>query len=209
MKRVQALSKQSNSCKHHKADWLIVGLGNPGVQYAQTRHNIGWMVLETLATEQHISFLPGRGDWFEAFATLANQNIILLLPTTYMNLSGRAVLKAQRLYALPTERIVAVVDEFNFPVGKIHLKNSGSGGGHNGVTSLCEELQSQNFLRLRCGIDKNFGQGELVQYVLAPFDQSELPARDAMIQQAIVALTIILRDGTARAMQKINTGDYT
>jgi len=187
-----------------KPTWMIVGLGNPGARYAETRHNIGWMVVQAFAAHHQAEFQPGKGDWYEARCTVGKERLLLMLPTTYMNASGEAAAKAHKLYGVPLERIVAVVDEYNFPVGKIHLKNSGSDGGHNGTASMIQALGGVGFLRLRCGIDRNFGAGELVDYVLKPFADGEHEMRDAMIQKSILALETLVRLGTPQAMQLIN-----
>jgi PTH1 family peptidyl-tRNA hydrolase len=186
-------------------DWIIVGLGNPGAKYAETRHNIGWMVAEAFAQKYNAHFSAGKGDWHEARCTVHDQNVLVMLPTTYMNLSGTAAAKAQKFFKTPATRFIAVVDEYNFPVGRIHIKNSGSDGGHNGTASMIEELGTDKFIRLRCGIDKNFGPGELVDYVLKPFAKDEMLLRNEMILKSVSAIETILEIGLARAMQTINT----
>jgi PTH1 family peptidyl-tRNA hydrolase len=187
-------------------DWLIVGLGNIGERYALTRHNIGFMVAEAFCTKHGAQFHAGKGDWHEATVRLGSQNTLVILPTTYMNNSGKAAAKAAFQFRVLPERVVAIVDEYNFPVGKIHLKNSGSDGGHNGTASMIQELRTEKFLRLRCGIDHKFGAGELVDYVLKPFAEDEIAARDTMITQSVAALELLMRVGTARAMQLVNAG---
>jgi PTH1 family peptidyl-tRNA hydrolase len=185
-------------------EWLIIGLGNPGEKYAETRHNIGWMVAEAFAKDANVQFERGKGEYWIARRAVGRAKAIIILPTTYMNLSGKAASEAAKRFRVPPERVVAVVDEYNFPVGRIHLKNSGSSGGHNGTASLIEELRSEKFFRLRCGIAKNFGPGELVEYVLSPFAPEEIPARDEMITKATRALELLLRLPSARALQEIN-----
>lgn len=185
-------------------DWLIVGLGNIGERYAATRHNIGFMVAQALCRKYGTDFRAGKGAWFEAQCRIGGSLVLVILPTTYMNNSGKAARHACTLYNVPPERVIAVVDEYNFPVGRIHLKNSGSDGGHNGISSMIAELQTDKFLRLRCGIDRKFGAGELVEYVLKPFDESEIAARDSMIANAVSAIEFIMQSGTARAMQIVN-----
>jgi peptidyl-tRNA hydrolase, PTH1 family len=190
-------------------DWLFVGLGNPGERYAETRHNIGWMVAAAFAQKHNTAksgtpFAKGKGAWHEARCSLHGNDVLVILPTTYMNASGEAANHARALFKTPTSRIVALVDEYNFPVGRIHLKNSGSSGGHNGTASMLEKLGSPTFLRLRCGIDKHFGPGELVDYVLKPFADDELAKRDAMIQDGVRALETLIELGTARAMATVN-----
>jgi PTH1 family peptidyl-tRNA hydrolase len=187
-------------------DWLFIGLGNIGERYALTRHNIGFMVAEAFCAKHGAQFRAGSGEWSEATVRLGSQNALVILPTTYMNNSGKAAKKAAARYFVLPERVVAIVDEYNFPVGKIHLKNSGSDGGHNGTASMIQELGTEKFLRLRCGIDHKFGTGELVDYVLKPFSDDEIAARDAMIEQSVAALELLMRVGTARAMQLVNAG---
>lgn len=195
-------------------EWLLVGLGNPGVRYADTRHNIGWMVAEAFVRKHRVNktasplsaelFSVGKGDWHEARCAVRGTDVLVILPTTYMNLSGKAAARAAQFFRIPKERIIAIVDEYNFPVGRIHLKNSGSDGGHNGTASMIAELGTGGFFRLRCGIDKNFGPGELVEYVLKPFASEEIAARDAMITKAVTALETLIEVGEARAMQIVN-----
>lgn len=187
-------------------DWIIAGLGNPGSRYAETRHNIGFMVCQYLCEKHQTSFLPGKGDWYQAVLRLRGKGVLVMLPTTYMNNSGEAIIKAMRMHDIAPPNLMIVVDEYNFPVGKVHLKLGGSDGGHNGTTSVIDELQSQNFWRLRCGIAKNFGQGELVEYVLRPFNPEEMEARNSMIKNAADAIEYVMHAGVARATSAINSG---
>ncbi|MFM8569277.1 MAG: aminoacyl-tRNA hydrolase, partial [Candidatus Kapaibacterium sp.] len=144
-----------------RVDWLVVGLGNPGTKYADTRHNIGWMVCEELIGRTGGRWEKGAGEYVQCPVKLYGKSVLVILPTTYMNASGTAVTSVASAYRLSSDRIVAVVDEYNFPVGKVHLKIGGSDGGHNGITSIIEELRTDRFWRLRCGIDRKFGPGEL------------------------------------------------
>lgn len=194
--------KESPSSR--RVSWLVVGLGNPGERYAATRHNIGWMVCDAFVRQSGGTFTPGQGLWFESFVRVGRENVAVILPVTYMNKSGEAAAEAQRLFRVLPEHIVVVVDEYNFPVGKIHLKGQGSDGGHNGVASMIDSLGTEKFWRLRCGIDRNFGPGGLVDYVLAPFAPDEEPARDRMIADATAALKEIVALGARRAMNNVN-----
>lgn len=194
--------KESPSSR--RVSWLVVGLGNPGERYAATRHNIGWMVCDAFVRQSGGTFTPGQGLWSESFVRVGRENVAVILPVTYMNKSGEAAAEAQRLFRVLPEHIVVVVDEYNFPVGKIHLKGQGSDGGHNGVASMIDSLGTEKFWRLRCGIDRNFGPGGLVDYVLAPFAPDEEPARDKMITDATAALKEIVALGARRAMNNVN-----
>ncbi len=186
-------------------DWLVVGLGNPGPAYAPTRHNVGWMVCEALCQRYNVQFQQGDGQWLESLVDLGPKTALVLLPTTYMNRSGKAVAEAQRLFRIPAERVAVVVDEYNFPVGKVHLKAQGSDGGHNGVASVIAETGTPAFWRLRCGIDRNFGPGGLVDYVLAPFAPEEEQQRNAMVEAAADAIKDMILIGPQRAMSAINS----
>ena len=184
--------------------WLIVGLGNPGDRYAYTRHNIGWMIAEALAKKENAPFKDGRGNWLQAECTIHGKKVSIILPTTYMNNSGQAVGEFMRYYKIPSEHIIALVDEYNFPVGKMQLKQGGSDGGHNGTSSLISHV-GPAFWRFRFGIDKNFGPGEMADYVLAPFTKDEQDAKEQMIARGIAAVKMFLGGNPARALQSINS----
>ena len=185
--------------------YLIVGLGNPGADYAKTRHNIGWMVADAFVEKQQSSFKDGKGDWYEAEVMYRRQSILVVKPTTYMNLSGEAVKVLMRKHQIASDRIIAIVDEYNFPVGKIHLKTVKSDGGHNGITSLIQHIPKADFSLLRCGIAKNFGPGELVRYVLAPFPENEQAQVQSMIEMGVKALETVAAHGILKSMNIINS----
>jgi PTH1 family peptidyl-tRNA hydrolase len=184
---------------------MIVGLGNPGSEYETTRHNIGFMVVDAFAAAVDEQWTHPSSLFDEARTRYAGIEVVLIKPLTYMNLSGKAVAKRSRELGISPTRVVIVTDEYNFPVGKLHLKQGGSSGGHNGVASVIDELETANFWRLRCGIDRRFGPGELVEYVLAPFDASQKDDLAAMIDRGCEAIRQIAKLGPALAMQKINT----
>jgi len=187
-------------------DWILAGLGNPGSKYERTRHNIGWMVIDAIAKKHGKIFQSGKGQWMETEIKLRRNSVLLIKPTTYMNASGEAVVKLSRTHKIPPERIIAIVDEYNFPVGKVHIKQGGSDGGHNGITSLIEELNSSNFWRLRCGIGKNFQPGEMVNYVLSNFSPDETTDLETGIIRATNSIEHFIIVGSARAMSAINSG---
>ncbi len=189
-----------------KAEFLFVGLGNPGSRYAGNRHNIGWMVISRLIMNCRKEPAPYSPDYLLAPLRIEGKAVLAAMPTTFMNRSGRAVSSIAKAFSIPNDRIVAVLDEYNFPVGRLHLKLGGSDGGHNGISSITEHLGNDNFYRLRCGIDRNFGQGCMADYVLSDFEQDELNARNMMIENAVIALRHIVRVGTQRAMSDINSG---
>jgi PTH1 family peptidyl-tRNA hydrolase len=186
-------------------DWLIVGLGNPGEKYAETRHNIGWLVCFELLKKYKVEPKAGKGAWYEAALKIERTEILVIFPTTFMNNSGEAVKPLCGQYKIHPSRVIAVVDELNFPVGKVHLKQGGSDGGHNGLKSLIYHLNTDAFWRLRCGIDRNFAQGEMADYVLSDFKSEEIETRNSMISRGVEAIEYIAKVGSTKAMSTINS----
>lgn len=187
-------------------DWLILGLGNPGAKYQNSRHNIGWSVIDKIIEKNDLQFFETTKYYQIAEYRHKNQTCIIGMPLTYMNLSGDAVVRLMINYKVPIERIVVLVDEYNFPLGKIHLRLGGSDGGHNGIASIIEKTQNPNFIRLRLGIDRNFGAGELVDYVLSDFKSDELDQVQTMQENAILGINHLILNGFARSASAINSG---
>lgn len=186
-------------------NWLFIGLGNPKPKYFNNRHNIGWSVITKFLQKNNIDFFEQTRSYKVAKNRIADKNILFALPLTYMNLSGEAALKLIAKYKIKIENLVILVDEYNFPLGKIHLKQGGSDGGHNGVASIIENLNNPNFLRLRLGIGKNFGQGELVDYVLSDFSDDEINEVENMQNKAIDAIIHLVKTNYSRAASDINS----
>lgn len=187
-------------------DFLIAGLGNPGAKYEKTRHNTGWMVIFELCKRFNLRPKQTSSIYYTCSLSLYGKEALLCLPTTYMNDSGEAIKKLKDKYKLDNNQIIVIVDEYNFPISKVHLKSGGSDGGHNGVGSIISELNALNFYRLRCGIDKKFEYGGLVDYVLSNFSSDEVEARDLMISKAADAVELLLKIGPEKAMSDINSG---
>jgi PTH1 family peptidyl-tRNA hydrolase len=187
-----------------KSSYLIAGLGNPGTRYAPTRHNIGFMVVDAFAAKHKAEWTVREGKYAMARARVPGAEVLVVKPLTYMNLSGEAVAPLAVANGLQPSRVVAITDEYNFPVGRVHLRSGGSSGGHNGISSLIEKLGTSDFWRLRCGIDRAFGPGELVEYVLAPFTDEEQELLKHMIDRGVQAIEEIARSGPELAMQRIN-----
>lgn len=179
---------------------ILLGLGNPGSRYAATRHNIGWMALEAVAERMKLEWKPGRGDYWEAVGDWRGQRCLLAKPTTYMNNSGQAAAQLLERYNLLPADMLVIVDEFQFAVGKIQIKPSGSSGGHNGLESLIYQLGTRDFPRLRCGIGREFGPGQMADYVLSPFPPEQHETVQQMILQARDAMLDWAAEGTQRAM---------
>lgn len=183
--------------------YLIVGLGNIGSEYAATRHNIGFMTLDAFAEASNVSFATERyGD--VARMRLKNKQLVLLKPSTYMNLSGNAVRYWLQKEGIPEERLLVVVDDIALPFGAIRIKERGSDAGHNGLKHIAQMLGNANYARLRFGIGGDFPRGAQVDYVLGRFpaeEQAELPAR---VEVACEAIREYVLAGPQAAMCKFN-----
>lgn len=183
--------------------YLIVGLGNIGSEYAATRHNIGFRILDAFAEASNISFSTERyGD--VAHCRLKNKQLVLLKPSTYMNLSGNAVRYWQQKENIPLENILILVDDIALPFGAIRLKTSGSDAGHNGLKNIAQMLGTQAYARLRFGVGNDFARGCQIDYVLGNFtadQEKELPDR---LKVAADALCEFVLAGAQSAMCKFN-----
>ncbi len=183
--------------------FLIVGLGNPGIEYSETRHNIGFKVLDALAGASNIIFSPGRlGDIAEI--KHKGRTLVLVKPSTFMNLSGKAVNYWMQEEKIPVERTMIITDDLALPFGKMRIKGKGSDGGHNGLKSINATLNSQEYPRLRFGIGNNFGQGQQVDYVLGKWNEEELKTLDERIKIAAEATFSFTTAGLPRTMNMFN-----
>lgn len=186
--------------------YLILGLGNPGTKYKDTRHNVGWMVVDRLIQQNELKIIEKTRYYEIAEYKYYGKTNIVGVPLTFMNLSGEAAIRLTIKYKIPIENVLVIADEYNFPIGKIHLRKGGGDGGHNGIASIIEKLNNPNFLRMRLGIDKNFGQGELVDYVLSTFNPSEIAKLSEMLDNAIKSINYLIKMGFARSASEINSG---
>ncbi|MGB6647961.1 MAG: aminoacyl-tRNA hydrolase, partial [Bacteroidota bacterium] len=165
---------------------LVAGLGNPGTLHRETRHNVGFLVLDSLAEKLGTTFGPGKGDYFLAGGAVGDREVVLLRPLTYMNNSGRAVADLLEARPMPFEDLLVVLDDFALPLGTLRIRPGGSDGGHNGLASVIEHLQTDQFPRLRCGIGReDMPPGDpKEEFVLSPFDPTERTALREMISAA-------------------------
>jgi peptidyl-tRNA hydrolase, PTH1 family len=152
---------------------VIVGLGNPGNKYKLTRHNIGFLVVELFAAKHNLTFQPSKFDFYHSEGSIGPSDFFLVKPTTYMNLSGLAVLDCINQYQPSLDEVLVIVDDVNLKLGQIRLRKSGSDGGHNGIKSIIYHLQSDAFPRLRFGVGNEFSKGEMADFVLSRFDEEE------------------------------------
>lgn len=153
-------------------NFLIVGLGNPGSKYAETRHNIGYKVVEFLAKEAGADFTVLKHAEV-AKIKIKGRNLTLIKPTTFMNLSGKAVNYYMQTEKVPLENVFVITDDLALPFGKLRLKGQGSAGGHNGLKDIEATLNTQNYTRLRFGVGADFSKGKQVDYVLGEWDKDE------------------------------------
>ena len=183
--------------------YLIVGLGNPGDEYQDTRHNIGFMVLDALAKASDTVFEDKRYGYV-ANMRIKNRELVLLKPTTFMNLSGNAVRYWMNKENIQPENLLIVADDLALPLGKIRLRKQGSGGGHNGIGNIIQVLYSEQFARLRFGIGNDFPMGAQIKFVLDPFDEEERKILDERIPVAVEAVKNFCLSGIDDTMCKFN-----
>jgi peptidyl-tRNA hydrolase, PTH1 family len=186
---------------------LIVGLGNPGTKYAQTRHNVGFDLLDILAKRWQVNFSERKqfqGIYGEGFGS-HNAKIRLLKPQTFMNLSGQSVRSTIDWFKLAPESVLVVYDDLDLPLGKIRLRLSGSAGGHNGMKSIISHLGTQNFPRVRIGIGKSCGEKDTISHVLGKFSTTEVPIVSDVIYLVNDAIEMSLKQGMEKAMSLYNS----
>lgn len=186
------------------AEWLIVGLGNPGAQYAATRHNVGYMAVDDLLAQAGDILEPVRGHKLSAAPLTVEDNKVLVVRShTYMNLSGDPIAPLAEQLGVPAERIIVIHDELDLPAGSVRLKQGGHENGHNGLKSLTERLGTREYLRVRVGIGRPAKGGSIPEWVLAPVDAS--PEFDASIATAADAARLIVKEGLSKAQNDIHS----
>ena len=187
--------------------FLIVGLGNPGEEYASTRHNVGFKVADELARRHALTFRRGRGRAPSQLASgsIGGQSVALMKPLTYMNDSGVAVRAAADFYKVQPERLVVVYDDMDLPLGRIRIREAGSHGGHNGIRSIITHLRTDVVPRIRIGIGRPAGEGRgATGHVLGGFRPDERPVVESAIAAAADAVELIVAEGAIAAMNRYN-----
>ena len=184
--------------------YLIVGLGNIGPEYADTRHNIGFMVLDYLAKKFDAQFETGRHSFVTEIKT-KGRTFVLVKPTTYMNLSGKAVGHWLNTLKLPVEQLMVITDDIAIPFGKIRIRTKGSAGGHNGLKHIEQTLGHNNYPRLRFGVGDNYHKGKQVDYVLSKFSEDEQIELQTLIEKAADSVIAFGTIGLERTMNQFNT----
>jgi len=185
--------------------YLIFGLGNPGNRYRRTRHNIGFMVLETLAASLEIDLKQKSFNALWGKGKIANNIVLLAMPQTYMNLSGKAVRELLTFFKADIKYLIVVHDDLDLPFGAIRLKTGGGNAGHKGLESIVENMGSADFMRIRIGIGKPADKARIESYVLERFEPKEEAVLKQIIQKAADAASEIILSDMQRAMVKYHT----
>ncbi len=183
---------------------IIVGLGNPGCEYSETKHNVGFMVVDELARRWNVCNWRKRSNAEVAECRFAGESVLLVKPQTYMNLSGTAVGELARWYKTAEEDIVVIFDDMDIPAGKLRLRMKGGSGGHRGIESLLQHLNKDSFLRLRMGIGRPPQGWQVVDYVLSRFSAEEKPLLESAIIRSAEAVECIITQGMNKAMNLFN-----
>lgn len=190
--------------KGERVDYAIIGLGNPGRQYDGTRHNVGFMVVDELATRLNVRLRQRRCKSRLAIVDFNGISLLLAKPMTFMNLSGDAVKCIVHQFSLEAQRLLIILDDANLPLGRIRIRAGGSHGGHRGLKSVIEALGSEDVPRLRIGIGAPPHGVDMVTFVLSPFEPHELNIiREALTKAADAAIACVT-DGIEKAMSKFN-----
>ncbi len=185
--------------------YIIVFLGNPGKKYEKTRHNVGFMVAESLASSKGLKINKIKFKSLTERCTIGGETCLLLLPQTYMNLSGEAVLQASNYYDIAPENIIVISDETSLPVGKIRIRKSGSAGGHNGLKSIISKLGTNNFPRMRIGVGSPVHEDyDMADWVLAGFTGEDAKVIKATVERSVSAIEVYITQGADQAMSQFN-----
>jgi len=186
-------------------NWLIVGLGNPGSQYAKTRHNCGFRAVDILAENLNCKIDKAKFQGLYSQVNYEGKKLFLLKPQTFMNLSGRSVLQLSAYFNIPPQRIIVIFDDISLPPGRLRIRGDGSAGGHNGIKSIISEIGSQDFPRVKIGVGaKPAEHSDLADWVLSSFSASEEKALSSALENAADAALYIINNGVAESANRYN-----
>jgi PTH1 family peptidyl-tRNA hydrolase len=198
------LHLQGSTPSIDQTPYLIAGLGNPGRQYRSNRHNVGFMVLDKLAERLGVSFSRVESQALVTKADFEGNRLILVKPQTFMNLSGQAVVSLARFYKVPDDNLMVVFDDVDLPFEMLRLRPGGGSGGQKGMASIIERLGTQDFPRLRFGIDRPPGRMDAADYVLQDFSRSQIEFLPSLLDRAVEAILLFVDQGLQAAMNKFN-----
>ena len=184
------------------AEWMIVFLGNAGPRYNGTRHNVGFMAAERLIDKRDLRCNRLRFRALTEVIDLGGANVLLMMPQTYMNLSGEAVGEAARFYKIPADHVIVISDDISLPLGKVRVRASGSAGGHNGLKNIIAHLGTDKFPRVKVGVGAP--EHDIVDWVIGPFTASERKVVDGVLDRVLEAVECIITDGVLAAQNRCN-----
>ena len=186
-------------------DWLIVGLGNPGSKYENTRHNMGFKTMDLLAAKLNVPINKVKFKSAYNMVNFGGAKCLVMKPQTFMNLSGEAVREAVQFYKIPADHVLVIYDDISLPVGKLRVRPSGSAGGHNGIKNIIAHLGTQEFPRVKIGVGAPAGGGdEMIDWVIGAPSQAERKILAESFERAIGAAECIIRHGYQKAMNEFN-----
>ena len=184
--------------------FVIAGLGNPGREYAETKHNVGFCVIDRLAEKYHIDVTKFKQKALIGDGTINGKRVLLVKPQTFMNLSGESIREIVNFYKIPQDRFVVIYDDTSMPAGQIRLREKGSHGGHNGIRNIIDQMGTDVFNRIKVGIGEKPKGWDLADYVLAKFNPDDLPAMEEGMEKAVKGVELILSRGVAEAANRVN-----
>ena len=184
--------------------YCIVGLGNPGRQYEETKHNVGFKVIDKLAEKYDIKVDKFKNKAFVGDGMIRNKRVLLVKPQTYMNLSGESVREIVNFYKIPQERFVVIFDDTSLPCGSVRIREKGSHGGHNGIRNIIDQMGTDQFYRIKVGIGEKPSGWDLADYVLGKFNEDDLPAMEEGMDKAVKGVELMLSRGIAEAANHVN-----
>lgn len=202
--RLFGFLRKLNTVEQSNAPYILVGLGNPGREYRETRHNVGFMVIDRVCKAAGIALSRVQSKAIVGVGSFGGQRLVLAKPQTFMNLSGQSVAALVRFYKVPLEQILIAHDDLDLPVGTLRLRPSGGSAGQKGIASTIQQLGTQEFGRLRIGIGRPPGQMDPAAYVLRSFSSGEQPLVDQVLDRAVSAVETFLREGLEAAMNQYN-----
>ena len=194
-----------NKNRSSGVEWLVVGLGNPGDKYENTRHNVGFLTVDELAERARVPVQKLKYRALTNTVELGGAKVLLMKPVTYMNLSGEAVGEAARFYKIPADHVLVISDDVSLPIGKLRIRKGGSAGGHNGLKNIIQHLGTDQFPRVKVGVgEKPHPDYDMADWVLSKFVGEDLKTITAAIEKAGKAVECLIAEGPDKAMNKFN-----
>lgn len=197
--------KKDSDIKSGGIEYIIAGLGNPGEKYENTRHNAGFIALDTIADKNNISVDRLKFKSLCGIGTVGDKRVLLMKPSTFMNLSGQAVTEAMNFYKIPPERVIVIFDDISLETGRLRIRRKGSDGGHNGIKNIIYLSGSDMFPRIKLGVGKKPNGWDLADWVLSRFKDDELKELKTAAENAAEAVEYMVQEQTDKAMNLFNS----